>query len=280
MAIVDCDGFNFLDGEYRDYIVVEDQRLVEYENYIQMQKVEGIYLTSLYYSKDDIDFIEKIADLKKLNLSISLRNYEVLYYLDNLEELHLEDPKGEVDLTRFKKLKRLSLYNVTKHVIGLENCNQLIQVTLWKYKPKLINLEELSSLIRLNNLTLIQGTISSLKGCQNLSDLTKLELTYLSKLTHIDDIVYTEQLKVLSFESCKNIDDFTCIKNLEKLSLINCGEIASLKFISELPNLKLLVFSKTNVVDGDLSYCEGIEYVGFDNKKHYTHKMSDFVNAQ
>ena len=119
------------------------------------------------------------------------------------------------------------------------------------------------------------------KECENLSELRELELTYLSKLTDIDELIHLKKLKVLSFEACKNVDftSISKIKNLEKLLMINCGELPSLQFIEDLPKLKFLVFNKTNVVDGDLSYCERLEYVGFDNKRHYTHKMSDFVDV-
>jgi hypothetical protein len=70
------------------------------------------------------------------------------------------------------------------------------------------------------------------------------------------------------------------ISSLKKIMLTNSGEIKSLSFINKLPNLKFISFVNTNVKDGDLSYCEGIEYVGFNNKKHYNYKSEDFRRAQ
>ena len=61
------------------------------------------------------------------------------------------------------------------------------------------------------------------------------------------------------------------------LSLNNCAEISSLKFIQKMKSLEDLRFVKTNVKDGDLSYCEGLKYVGFLPKRHYSHKPENFI---
>ena len=50
----------------------------------------------------------------------------------------------------------------------------------------------------------------------------------------------------------------------------------SLAFVKELPHLEFISFWDTNVLDGNIKYCEGINYVGFDNKRHYTHKSEQF----
>ena len=42
--------------------------------------------------------------------------------------------------------------------------------------------------------------------------------------------------------------------------------------INNLKELNCFSFVGSTVVDGDLNFCEGIEYVSFTDKKHYSHK--------
>jgi protein phosphatase 1 regulatory subunit 7 len=42
-----------------------------------------------------------------------------------------------------------------------------------------------------------------------------------------------------------------------------------------MPKLKQFMFVDTNIVDGDLSPCIGLEYSGFFDKKHYSHKFKE-----
>ena len=65
--------------------------------------------------------------------------------------------------------------------------------------------------------------------------------------------------------------------NLEELGFNDCKEIPSIRFIGNMKSLKKFTFVNTNVLDGDLSACTSLEYVGFLDKKHYSHKRKDFV---
>jgi protein phosphatase 1 regulatory subunit 7 len=67
-----------------------------------------------------------------------------------------------------------------------------------------------------------------------------------------------------------------CLKKLKILKLINCGDIPDLKFIKLMPELKAISFVDSNIVDGDLSHCIGLEFVGFLKKKSYSHVPEDF----
>ncbi|EEL66249.1 hypothetical protein bcere0025_9640 [Bacillus cereus F65185] len=46
--------------------------------------------------------------------------------------------------------------------------------------------------------------------------------------------------------------------------------------INNLKELNCFSFVGSTVVDGDLNFCEGIEYVSFTDKKHYSHKKLSF----
>ena len=46
-----------------------------------------------------------------------------------------------------------------------------------------------------------------------------------------------------------------------------------ISFIRKMKNLKFFSFVKTNIKDGDITPCLGLEYAGFDDKRHYSHRM-------
>mgnify|MGYP000462481720 CR=1 FL=1 len=150
---------------------------------------------------------------------------------------------------------------------------------LWSYKPKTKNLEQFSDLKNLESLELIQSNITSLLGAEGLESLEKLGLFYLRSFNDLKYIEYlTNSLRILEIENCKKICDFTPIaelEGLEKLFMMDCGELASIQFVNQLPQLKLLAFGGTTVLDGDLYPCERIEEVYFTQKKHYTHRLKE-----
>lgn len=53
------------------------------------------------------------------------------------------------------------------------------------------------------------------------------------------------------------------------------AEISTLNFLKGLKKLKHFGFAGTNIKNGDLSPCIGIEHVGFNNKRHYSHTYEE-----
>ena len=45
--------------------------------------------------------------------------------------------------------------------------------------------------------------------------------------------------------------------------------------IGDLDHLESFVFDGTTILDGDLTYCERLNFVFFNQKKHYSHKLKD-----
>lgn len=280
MAIVQIDGFKFLDGLSSEYIVIEGDRINEYIEYIKKKKIEAVYLCDIWYSKTEIDFLKECNFIKKLNINSEyIYNLDGLKYLKNLKELVLYAPKGKVDLKSYEYLEKLSVdYN--KNIVGIENLKALKKLSLYKYKPRSRNLVKIGSLDSLKELEIIGSTIDSLDGCENLSKLERLQLSYLNNLCFIDRLEKIKNsLKVLEINNCKKINNFdfvTCLVNLENLSYNECGEIDTIEFIDKMPNLKRFVFMGTNVLDGNMKPCSRLQYVAFTNKKHYSNKCSEF----
>lgn len=282
MAIIEKEGFKFLDGLQSEYIVVESSRITDYIKYINKNKIKAAFLSNLYYFANGINFLQECNFLEKLSItSSSIENYDGLSYLQSLEDLILEEPKGKVDLTCHTALKRLAAdYN--KNIIGMEQLKGLKELSLWHYKPKSRDLSGISGLDSIKELEIIQSNINSLNGCGSLLKLERLKFAYLSQFRYIDELEKIKKsLKILDFDCCKKIENHEyvmCLNNLEKLRYYKCGNIKTINFISNMPNLKEFVFMGTNVVDGNLKACAGLEYVAFTNKRHFSHKMSDFRN--
>lgn len=155
----------------------------------------------------------------------------------------------------------------------------LKELQLFRFSSKNKDLGDLAGLSQLETLILTHGNIETLKGIEELKSLKNLQLNYIRGLADIDSIKFLRELEYLEIQSCKKIKSFECIKELRKLKkliLDKVGDIPSLSFVKNLKYLKHLAFVECNVVDGDLSYCQGIEYVYFTQKKHYSHKLKDF----
>lgn len=280
MSIVKRDGMNFYDGLNSACIAIESDNIENYLNYIKKHQINYISLSNLFYTKSNIDFLKEIPFVEKLSITSStVVDYTGLMYLKQLKSLTLEEPQGKVDLCNNISLEELST-EMGKNIINITNLSNLKVLRIWKYRPQNKNLVELGSLSSLEELYITQSPIISLKGCGRLKNLKKLELNYLSKIEYIDEIeLNANTLNSLRFDSCKKIKNHDYVARLNELELLafdECGEIQSISFIRNLTKLKSFIFVNTNIADGDLSPCVGLEYVGFLNKKHYSHKSEDF----
>jgi protein phosphatase 1 regulatory subunit 7 len=63
------------------------------------------------------------------------------------------------------------------------------------------------------------------------------------------------------------------------LAFNKCGEIPSLSFLDDLPALESFSFVDTNIADGSLAPCLRLRFAGFLDKRHYSHRRSDFSSA-
>ena len=121
-------------------------------------------------------------------------------------------------------------------------------------------------------------SITSLKGIQNCPKLQWVDMEYMRTLSDVSDLVsLAPTLRLLSIENCPKITDFSVISELKKLEYLELhgkNELPNLDFIKELPNLKLVNLSM-NVLDGDISCLQNIQYADVVCKRHYNLKNKD-----
>lgn len=195
--------------------------------------------------------------LKRIGLSnFDKTESEILMKMTWLEELEISNYKDRkldlIAINEMKNLRKLSMQQIP-----------------------IVSLTHLSNLTNLEKLKLIKLGINDLNGIEYLRKLENLTINYCSKLKDISGISACTQLKKLEFNMCKKIEKYeklSDLKNLKGLVINSCGEVSSLKFIKDMSGLKFLSFVDTNIIDGDLTPCLRLEYVGTQDRKHYNVK--------
>jgi hypothetical protein len=265
--------------DLEDTLVVSSENVSECLDLIKTHNFKFL-LIDKSYDKTEIDFLEECPDIEKLTIySTTVKNFNGFSYLVNLKVLSLHvNNRVKLDIGNLLSLEEV-YGELPSNTIGLSNLKKLHRMKVRSYKPPSKSLVELAELENIQELILTQSSLDSLNGIERMKHLRKLELNYIRTLHDISAIRTSNSLEMLEIESCKNIEDYSPIGsliNLEYLSLLACGSIPSIEFIKEMTKLIAFTFYNTNVVDGDLSFCEGIEDVHFTQKKHYSHRMKDF----
>jgi hypothetical protein len=219
--------------------------------FISLKEIKKLWIVM---DKFSLNGLENFQNLDFLYCSFSLPKEIDISILDKLEHLIIPWSK-ELNLNKLENLKNLTLSNVKGKLDGL------------------------SSLKQLQKLTINKSNFQNLDFIRNLKRLEYLDLAYASKLSNIR--VLTEianSLTELRIDSCKKINYEGVLGNLvklEKIILSKSSDLADINFVKFMPRLKFFSFVKTKVINGDMSSLEGIEYLGFFDKKHYTHKEID-----
>lgn len=241
--------------------------------HVDLDDYQGFTDTNLDSIMPLKDFIEGLTLNEKVD-------FGELWHFKKLKKLGaLDNRKNILDLECFPDLETLAC-NVTERLKGLETCSNLKSLTISYYKPKSKDLSGLPTLKSLKHLNLIKVDIAALLGIDRFQNLRVFRVYSSPKLDSIAPLqVLSGSLEEIEIDHCKKIKDYEVlgkVKSLKKIILADSGEMETIAFVKALPNLQFISFWNTNVLDGDLSHCEGINYVGFDNKRHYSHKVEQF----
>ena len=279
-------NFNFVkNGNWGDYLLIESDRLTETLNYIKENQVKNVELNLYHgYKLKDISFLTELkTHIEGLNVIQGDIDLTGIEELSNLRMLNIADERNlSIDFSTFKFLERCSiLWN--KNLRALSACKKLRELLIKKINLKDEGaVEQLKGLESIEKLTLIQSKFVNIDYIEFFPRLKEFEIYYSITLKNIKGLKFCQEtLEKLVFDHCNNIDDYNAISLLKKIKYLginDAGKMPSLNFIKDLTGLKHLSFVGTNVLDGDMTYCIGIDYVGFDNKKHYSHKLEEIRN--
>ena len=271
-----------IDGTYS--FLFDSDRIELSLNYVTSNNIKRVTLNPFNgFTANNLKSIMPLSNVvEELIIGSETINYDGLGEFRKLTVLGaLDNKKDIIDLNNFPNLVTLNC-NVTDRLKGLENSVKLESLTISDYKSKTKDLYALPSLNDLQYLSLIKTDITTMQGIERFSNLKKLEIFSASKLETIAPLeALSNSLEEVQIEKCKKVKDYETlrrVKSLKKIILCESGEIKSLAFVNELPLLEFISFWGTNVLDGNIKYCEGLNYVGFDNKRHYTHKSEQFKN--
>lgn len=195
-----------------------------------------------------------------------------------LEFLALHDFSGRIDLSRLTSLECLRL-DWSKGVVLPGSQVPLRSLHMHGYKPVSRDLSDLPMWPNLEELELVKGGVESLSGVSAFRGLKKISLSYSPRLESIEEISALTFLEEIEFDHCARVASFDAVGHLNEVSALkinHCGTIPSVDFVAGLSKLKHFSFVGTTVADGNLTGLLGIEYVGFNDKTHYTHKFSHF----
>ena len=277
----DPSGFHLSSGPSPISIWIESNRIDECLAYYRDRNLSRISVSPLMgYFLPDMQFLRDHPYVRGVILpTASQIDVSGLYFLPNLEYLLIADSKQPIDLTRFKKLRELRAEWHPKLRITSDG-QELRVLDLSKYKPSSKDLTELAELPALEDLSIVQSPLTSIRGVGRFRKLKRLELSYLTKLKLIAAIgeLKNGRLEVLDCQKCKKISDHEAVKSLPSLRVVrfnDCGEIPSISFLDDMPNLEEFRFVNTNVVDGDLRPLLRLKSIGFFEKKHYSHSPEE-----
>ena len=252
---------------------------------IQERGIVELYLNHAKgWKRSDLGFLENLTFLKWLNiLDWMIEDLTPVLCLSNLRFLHLATScKTKINFGVFPKLEACAL-KWRPQFKSIFECGNLKELALSEYKGK--DSHVFSNLTNLRSLYIGQGPLPDIEGLAPLQELTRLQLIALRKLTGLHGLQELVGLKDLRISGCRNmrqIDEISALKKLEILNLADNNIIESIKPLLGLKNLKKVhIYGSTNIEDGDLSPLTTLprlelKKVGFQNRRHYTHKTSDF----
>jgi Leucine-rich repeat (LRR) protein len=224
---------------------------------------------------------------------------EVIYQLDNLEQLFLGDylygannissfPK---ELANLKKLKTLfmphnKLKCLSSEICGLQNLEELLVPAnrIDSISPDIYKLKHLKSLNILgSDVKELPSEIAKLSSLKNISLEACSKLNFNNAFSYLSKIDSLEEVDISSNEFKKLPDNFLLLKNISKLKLRACRGLNIAQTVSQLSNLKQLKFISLKYCDlselpDNLNKIKHIEELDFENNPLVDLKNIDQVS--
>ena len=236
--------------------IVNQNQLNESFKFIERYNV--LYLNLIVY-KDDVTL-----SFKELNY---IKYLETIYFnfygkncnldilpidclkLDSLIECELinESPMPFNQFYALKNLKKLTV-SYHKKSLGWMELESLFDLKIHKFKEE--NLTSLKAMKSLKRLNLEKGTLKSVDGIENLSNLETLIINDLRQLNDLRALEKASSLENIIFRPYKKIQDWDFLLKLPTLKLIALDKAKSIEFFDKMPRL---VFGRVeDVLDGNL----------------------------
>lgn len=237
------------------------------------------------FSSKDLSFLSRFPSVEHLTiLDSEMIDVSGVSVLTKLRYLQISGrTKQPISLANFPLLRELRVQWWPELQFGAKLATLRV-LSLSHYNPLSADLSALPEIPQLEDLDLVQSRKLALSGICRFSGIKKLGVSYLTGLTDISPLSAFKGgvLESLEFQDCRKIanhDEVKVIRSLKRLAFNRCGEIRSLGFVNELTALESFSFVGTNIIDGDLTPCLRLKFVGFLDKRHYSHRRREFPPA-
>lgn len=263
-------------SELRDILNKQDNVIVGLD-VMRIYADEGVELK-------DLNVLNGL-DVKRLTINAPGNiDHKALHNQSNLIHLDLRSFDVETfDFNCFPNLKCL-YFDWKKGMRHIDRLQNLELMVVRGFKPADKSLSLFSNLINLKELHLIQSTIASLNGIQELSNLVDLSIVYCKNIEFVDAIIYPF-IKCLYIENCKKVglDVLKSMPNLKSLQLQSQPDLATLRpVLEELKQLEELKIYGTKILEQDNAYWaqyKQLKHLEFQDFRHYKVKSDAFIKA-
>nr|WP_315424196.1 hypothetical protein [uncultured Pedobacter sp.] len=280
MAIIEIDGFKvYLNLNGTKSIIINSDYIDECMAVYTENQLDGVAITISHgYRLQNVNFLSKYPDIKNLSISEGIDDIRAIHALSSLESLIVSGSKRSIDFSYFPLLKKLNI-EWSSSFSDMDKCLFLSDLRVVGYNPKSKDCLSIAKLSHIKRLKIAKSPIHTLNGLDEFYQLEELELDYCSKLETLCCLEGSMgSLVSLLFNHCKSIVNHSYVMkfyHLTTLAYNNCGMLPSIEFILKMNSLNSFRFVGTDVVDGDMAPCIGIEYAAFSNKKHFSHTMEE-----
>lgn len=281
-ALMSDSLFNEFNGPGGRFISVDSERLTECMAEWRSKKLAGIHISSMgAFKGENVEFLKDYPDVSSVLVSegegIDLQG---LRYLCNLRHLAITNSTTSVSLSQFEELSSFTGDWSPKLNLGI-GCRSLRFLTLFKYKS--VDFSDFPVIPSVEQLELIQSSVTSLNGIHKHKHIQKLQIERCPKLTSIGAIVGLNDgmLDTLVLSRCRKIVDIEMMSgmvNITKLVIEFGGSLGSLDFLEGCNRLSFFGFFETNVLSGDLApllRLPCLMSIGTGDKRHYSHTESE-----
>jgi protein phosphatase 1 regulatory subunit 7 len=276
MSITIIEGFKVYTNGKRS-IIIDSDYIDECMRVYNQNHLDGVAITTSHdYRLQNVDFLAEYPKIKHLSISDGINDINAIHTLKSLESLIISGKNRKIDFLHFPSLTEL-ITDWSPHFLNMDKCAHLKRLSLYNYAPKTKDCLNISNVPWVKRLEITQSPIHTLNGLEKFDQLEEFELNYCSKLETLCCLEESKNTLVsLRFDHCKSIINHDYVIRLDHLNTLaynDGGTMPSIKFIKKMTSLKDFMFVGTDVTDGDITPCIGLNYAGFSNKKHFSHTM-------
>lgn len=263
IKITETDYVNPLFATEKKSLYLNSKKLKRSFRYLKKYNIKSIVISEQFFEYDNLEILKKFDcdGITEVSVKRNFNNLNGLNIFKNLLVLTIgeECKNPELDFSHISENLKLISANWSSKFKNFNELSELISCKLWYLKND--DLTILSNLKNLVRLELVNGTVKTLIGIENLSKLKEIHLYYLKYLKSFDGISKSHKnLEIFFTYSIPNIEQISNLGNAENLKVLQISktnkEYDTFKFLDKLKKLERVKMICEKVSDKDLKPLE------------------------